>query len=393
MKGKIKLYRNDGESDQGFPVKIILSHQRKTRRKTFAYAKATEWDNTYDLPLGSHPDYEDLYDQISQIKKIFGTRRFNEQNNFDAAFEMLDTSPRKQSLRFIDYGEERAKYMDQVSRTGNARAYRIALKELKKYSSIKRLDEIDRHFMEGFKQHKKSEGLKNTSVRNYLYELRAIYNNAVRTGIIEDKKPFANLFNDIPVRKRRARNAYLEKDDIIKLENTTFTQLNYNRAKDLALLQFYLCGADFMDVCFLRKEQIHNGRVFLKRAKLGEKAYEFDILLHPKAEKIINRYQGSDEVFVFDWPRSEAGYRTFRVKMYRALQQVKKKLEITLSPKDATLTLKVMRHTFATHGKFARIEEDLLRELMGHERNDIDTVYKDKYPEAERDKAQKLIIE
>lgn len=51
-----------------------------------------------------------------------------------------------------------------------------------------------------------------------------------------------------------------------------------------------------------------------------------------------------------------------------------------------------MRHTFATLGKFKRIEEDLLRELMGHERNDIDTVYKDKYPEAQMDAAQVKII-
>ena len=51
-----------------------------------------------------------------------------------------------------------------------------------------------------------------------------------------------------------------------------------------------------------------------------------------------------------------------------------------------------MRHTFATLGKFERIEEDLLRELMGHERNDVDMIYKDKYPEAERDAAQLKII-
>jgi integrase len=393
MKGKIKLYKNDGEGEQGFPVKIILSHDRKTRRKTIAYAKEYEWDEHYNFPLGSHPDYEDLYDQISQVKKKFGTGLFRDLEDFDQAFELLQGSPRKQSLRFLDYGEERAKYMDQVGRKGNARAYRIALKELRKYNSTKSLQDIDRQFLEGFKQYKKSEGLKNTSVRNYLYELRAIYNNAVRAGIIEDKRPFVGLFNDLPVRKRRARNAYLEKEDIQKLEEADFSQLNYNRAKDLTLLQFYFCGADFMDVCYLRKDQIHHGRVFLKRAKLGEKGYEFDLLLHPKAEAIINKYQGKDPVYVFDWPRSEAGYRTFRVKMYRALQQVKKKLKIELSPKDATFTLKVMRHTFATHGKFARIEEDLLRELMGHERNDIDTVYKDKYPEAQRDRAQRSIIE
>jgi integrase len=47
-----------------------------------------------------------------------------------------------------------------------------------------------------------------------------------------------------------------------------------------------------------------------------------------------------------------------------------------------------MRHTFATLAKFKHYDQDLIRELMGHERNDIDTIYKDKYPEVERDAMQ-----
>ncbi len=31
MKGKIQLYKSDKETDQVFPVKLILSHQRKTK--------------------------------------------------------------------------------------------------------------------------------------------------------------------------------------------------------------------------------------------------------------------------------------------------------------------------------------------------------------------------
>jgi hypothetical protein len=33
-------------------------------------------------------------------------------------------------------------------------------------------------------------------------------------------------------------------------------------------------------------------------------------------------------------------------------------------------------------------DQDLIRELMGHEQNDIDTIHRDKYPEAERDAIQ-----
>lgn len=34
------------------------------------------------------------------------------------------------------------------------------------------------------------------------------------------------------------------------------------------------------------------------------------------------------------------------------------------------------------------IMEDVLREIMGHECNDVDTIYKDRYPEKIRNEAQ-----
>lgn len=389
MKAKVVLYENDGVGDQGYPVKIILSHNRKTSRKTIAHSFPDTWDNFYHLPTPYHPDYNNLDEKIRAIRDKAQTEEFQSLQGFKEAYNYL-TFIQKREQDFFIYGEQRAVYMDKVGREGNARAYRIALKELEKYRSVVFFKDITRQFLEAFKQYKKAEGVKNTTVRNYLYEIRAIYNNAVRTGLIEDQRPFTGLFTDIPVRKRRARNAYFEKEDIKQLEQAEFSQKNYNIAVDLALLQFYLCGADLIDVVHLRKDQIYKGRVFLERAKLGEKKYEFDIKLTHKAERLLNKYPGEGEYVMYF--ADNYNYPTFRVKMYRCLQQVKKKLQLKTSPKDHTFTWKVMRHSFATLGKFERIEEDLLRELMGHERNDIDTVYKDKYPEKDRDQAQKQII-
>ena len=52
-----------------------------------------------------------------------------------------------------------------------------------------------------------------------------------------------------------------------------------------------------------------------------------------------------------------------------------------------------MRHSFRTIAKFLFIDVDIVRELMGHERKDIDTIYADKYSEKTRDEAHFKIIE
>jgi hypothetical protein len=43
------------------------------------------------------------------------------------------------------------------------------------------------------------------------------------------------------------------------------------------------------------------------------------------------------------------------------------------------IAVKVARHSFANRAKNLMI--DITRELMGHERDDVDNYYKDKYPE------------
>ena len=65
---------------------------------------------------------------------------------------------------------------------------------------------------------------------------------------------------------------------------------------------------------------------------------------------------------------------------------------IEVQPLGGKIRIKVARHSFATIAKGLFIDTDLLRELMGHERNDVDTIYKDKYPEKVRDEALLKII-
>ncbi|WP_424493946.1 tyrosine-type recombinase/integrase [Salinimicrobium sp. GXAS 041] len=389
MKASIKLFTSDGESDLGFPVKLVLYHDKKVRRKVIAHAKSYEWDSKENIPSVDHPDHENLYEFIFSIKSKSRKKEFKYIHDFDAAFGYL-LKEDQETRDFIAYGEQRALQMEKENRHGNARAYRIALRELYKYQPHITFDDLTNDFLNRFKEYKKSEGNKNSTIKNYLVEYRAIYNVAVRKNITQDKKPFEGLFEDIPVKRRRARNRYLTKEQIKALENLKLDK-SYQRAVDLSLLQFYLCGADLTDIYFLKNEDVVQDRVFLSRNKLGSRGYEFDVLLPEKAKSIIDKYRGKGE-YVFPWKKDPQGYITFRNNHNRNLKILQKRLKIELQPKNDNLTTKVMRHTFATLGKFYRIEEDLLRELMGHERNDIDTVYKDKYPEAERDAAQMKII-
>ncbi|WP_121665271.1 tyrosine-type recombinase/integrase [Mesonia aquimarina] len=394
MKATVKLYKTDGQGEYGFPVKLIISHNRKTRRKTIGYSFEEDWDLTSNLPLPSHDDFEDLYTTILDIRKKAVLSDFRKLDDFPAAFDFFSDKKPTVSLNFYSWMDKRIKLMESQNRNGNASIYRDAKKAFETFSPQLNFKDITPQFIERFKNYQKELGNKNTSIRVYIATIRANYNAAVKAGVIEDKKPFIGALDGVKIKKRRAKNRYLSEETLREFENLSLEHPSYQRAIDFCLLQFYFCGADLIDIYYLKKNDLSNNRVFLTRRKLGDRQYEFDILLTEKAQHIIDKYKCDNpkKEYLFSWPKAWTSYKTFRDNHNRNLKILQKRLAIELLPKNDNLTSKVMRHTFATMGKFARIEEDLLRELMGHERNDIDTVYKDKYPEAERDAAQLKII-
>lgn len=395
MKAKVKLYKNDGKGDLGFPIKLIISHQRKTRRKTISYSQEEDWDPVQEIPKVTHDDFEDLYGRIMDLRKKSAKMEFREILDFEAAFEYLLEKKNRSKLTadFFVWGDRCVAQMVSEDRIGNAKSYQNSLDALQRYSPRLKFSELTPHFLDDFKSFCKGRGNENKTIKHYGIALRAIYNRAVKKKLVENTEPFKGFFEDIPTQDMRKKNRYLGLESIRKLEAADLPE-GQRRSVDLALLQFYLGGADLVDIYYLKKAQLTAKRVFLKRTKLGKKGYEFDVLLPKKGKVIIEKYRDPlQEDYLFPWRKDRLGYDTFSNNLRRDLEKVQKQLKIKLKPKDEKLTSKVMRHSFATLGKFHYFHEDLLRELMGHERRkDIDTTYKDIFPEKERDAAQLKII-
>ncbi|QLE02913.1 phage integrase SAM-like domain-containing protein [Galbibacter sp. BG1] len=396
MKANVKLYTNDGKSPNGYPVKVIITHQKKIKRKTLAHVPEDLWDEVRQVPKPSHPDFESLYTRILEIRAKAVSYKFYELEDVKLAMDfLLDIPNKKKIIDFYTFQEQYCEYMRSVDREGNAISFEDAVKQFKKVAPKLEFVDLNPALVNAFKVNQRKKGNKAVTIRKYLAAMRAIYNAGVEQLGLDNQMPFKGAFRDLKVRVRRQRNRYLERSEINKLKNANLDQVSYQRAVDLALLMFYLGGLDFKDLYYLKKSQIHNDRIFFERIKLGDRGYEFDVKCFPETWLLMEKYPNDDmeSDYVFPWRKTRASYDTFINNLRRDMAKVKELLDIKLSPKNETFTPKVMRHTFATMGKFAHIEEDLLRELMGHERNDIDTAYKDKYPEKERDAAQKLILE
>lgn len=298
-----------------------------------------------------------------------------------------------------------------VPKEGNAENYETALNQLKKNRNEIYISDIDYKLLTELKNVKLSSGKKKSTINTYLKDLKAIYNEGLRRYKLKyDHNPFEGIFKGITVKKNRTKKRNLSKESIRILEC-----FNGNLAKgqqlaiDLFLVQFYSGGQDLIDIYYLERKQISKkDRVYFTRGKLEDGGYEFDVKIFDKSKRVLNRFVPQNN-FIVSGRKDHVGYKNFRSRVNKNLKIVKenynehvKNIEaitkeefhkLELLPLDDNITTKVARHTFSTIGNRMYVEPDLLRSLMGHERDDVDTIYKDVYPEKERDKFHAQIID
>lgn len=401
MQGSIKLdTRTKEKRKNGYPVILVLTGGAKRITGSLRmYFEKDQWDFKNEQPKKDRRAI--LY--IKKKKRLLDELLFAALDDPTLGLvqirkKVLNDDPVVQrSFTFYDFAEmlidEMKMEVDEkgVVKTGNARTYEIAIKQMRKYIPSLQFEEIDYNLLNGFIKYRKGQGNKNTTIHNYLRTYRAIYNEAARRGLIQDQKPFKDVFGSIVVRRNRNVKKHISKQSIELLRGLKGLPGGQQFAVDMWLLQFYFGGQDFKDVYYLENSQINAGRVYFKRGKLGEAAFDFDLLIVEHAKQIIDHYNTGGR-FVFPGRKDPTGYLNVIRRVQKNLVLIQKQLNLQVLPIGGNLGTKVSRHTFATIGRHLFIDPDLLRALMGHERNEIDTIYKDVYPVDVRDAAHLKII-
>lgn len=394
MKITLTLLKSKKPNIKGFPIVVNLRDKNRSKRLFFQLFSFPEhWNDENMLPTKLHPSYYDTTEDVLKLKgKIIELERDNI-TDFKSIEEelkfVLNNKAQKQRNDFFAFADHLIEEMNEDGHKSNATVYNTAKIQFQKYINKIDLSDIDYNILKGFVRRKKIQGLRPATIHNYLRTLRAIYNQAVKLKYVEDTKPFEGVFAGLKVRSHRARKKYLLHEDIAVIEDAKLTGLA-DFVRDIFLLQFYLGGQDLKDIYYLKHSDINKDRIFFQRSKVVN-GYEFDLAIIPKVKAILSKYDEAN--YLFPYRKDHQGYITLRRRFSRYLIIIQELLNIEVKPLGGNLGIKVARHTFANIGKRKGVEEDLLRELMGHERDDVDNYYKDKFPENIRDEAQLTIVD
>lgn len=390
------LRRSTKSGEHAGSLCLRITHERKSRSLTTPFKLyPNEWDN--QARRIKHPDskflrLKHLQQAEEHIKLACNTLQdiidtYEEQGRYTIEDITGNYRLAHDSDKLLCYVEKQALSLIRSEQERTARGYRTVARGLVAFNKGKDipLKHINNCLIKDFEKDMKQKGKTPNTISFYMRNLRAIYNKAIADKHIQAKplNPFKDVYTSIQKTQKRA----LSMDEIQRLNALDLTampqsdkeekspsprQENINegldQAKRLFFFSFHARGMSFVDLAYLRKENIRSGTISYYRKKTGGL---IRLKLTAPMQEIIESFatEVSHSPYVFpiikDQNKShrlqyESGLRlqNSRLKKLSALA----KLE-SMSP---VLSTHVARHSWATLAKRENLPLWVISEGLGH---------------------------
>ena len=212
-------------------------------------------------------------------------------------------------------------------------------------------DDIDSEMLISYEYHLRAKELAPNTISFYMKRLRAVYNNAVEDGYVENKNPFKKVFTSS--------------------EKTSYSP-SKSFARDMFLFSFYTRGMAFVDMAYLQKKNLKDNVLTYRRKKTGQL---LSIRWEDCMESIVNQYSSLSSPFllsIIKEPTSNTRkqYHNALTLINHNLKAIGKELGLTLP-----LTMYVARHSWASIARDEGIPISVISEGMGHDSESTTQIY------------------
>ena len=371
--------------DSSFPIIIRLGHfQKTTSIATGQSVQEMYWDDSKKLVRRSYKGVQSvqflnnlLRSELTKAQEIINRLHYKGELDFLSVTQLKDKIVSKSKYdSFFVYGLAKAKELRESKRFGTARNYEGVLNILKVFNKGKDLkfNELNLNFLERFDRfHLSKQGNTQNGLASYMRTIKAIYNKGIKDGVIErENYPFHNYqIRTVPTEKRAIKVVYIKR--ILELDfeedNSLFNYRNY------FLLSYMTMGMSFIDMAFLQKGNIVDGRIKFQRKKTSK---IYDIKVTEQMSAILKYYISDKKRDDFILPilkreSLELQYKDAQWGLKNYNKGLKKIAE--LCDIEERLTSYVSRHSFATHALFKNIPLSAISAMLGHSKLSTTQIY------------------
>lgn len=292
---------------------------------------------------------------------------------------------------FIEFLDYRISYLDKCGRIGTSRNYRRAKSSLLRFldGNLLTFADLNSSFIDSYQDWLMSRGMCRNSASFHLRILRAVYNKAVKQGLVSQSFPFSGCYTGVDATAKRCVGS-----EIVKRLKTLDLKDNQPLllARDLFLFSIYTRGMSFVDMAYLKKKDIAEEEIIYVRRKT-----KGILRIHVEKETacIINRYRASRPESPYVFPLLSEGESK---KCYDAYQKALalynyrlKKLSEMLGL-CRRLTSYVARHTWASLAYHMSVPVSVISTGMGHKSEMVTRIYLDSLENGVVDDANRMVI-
>jgi integrase/recombinase XerD len=373
------------KKDGKFPIIFRLNHNRKTTSISTGFSiLEIYWDEGKKEVKSNYKEVESvrLLNHLLLKEKAKASNIINKLYD-KGELQYLSLNQVKRNLirktnfdSFLEYGYHLVDELKYVRRFGTARSYECTLKIMKTFANEKdiKFNEINYDFLKKFEKfHLTKEGNSTNGLAAYTRTIRAIFNKGIKDGAIDkDAYPFSEYkIRTTPTKKRAINISYVK--NIMELNLPVEHELFH--ARNYFLISYLLYGMPFMDMAFLKINNIINGRIAYQRKKTSK---NYDIKISETLSKILGFYLKDKTKLEFIFPiikrnTSEQQYKDVIRK--RKIYNKKLKKIADLCGIEQRLTSYVSRHSFATHAMSHDIPLQAISAMLGHSNLNTTQIY------------------
>lgn len=252
-----------------------------------------------------------------------------------------------------------------IGRLGTAKTYRDALASFSRFRNGEdiAIDALDAELMNQYEAWLKAQGVKRNSSSCYLRTLRTLYRKAVEKGLATDKDIFRHVFTGFASTVKRA----LPLDAIRTIRRLSLpdgSDLAFSR--DMFMLCIYLQGISFVDMAYLKKDDIKNGLLQYSRKKTGQSiSIGWELVMQEIVDTYAHLTVGSPYLLPIITKQDGTERRQYE-RMEHKVNRLLKKIG-ALVGLQVPLTTYVGRHCWASTMRDMGVSLSIVSKGLGHE--------------------------
>lgn len=378
---KSKILKNN-ES----PLMLRVTKDRKRKYVSLGISlDPSYWDFSKQQPKPDCPNREYIEMIIADKTKEYSAKiiELKSKNQEFTATTLVEKVNVNTRVGHKTVGDVFLDFIDRL-KTENRKGYALSVRQV--YNSLiefnTHLDipfcDLNITWLKRFEIFLREKGLAENTIGIRFRTLRAVYNIAIEEGIASQANyPFAK-FKVSKIHQETAKRA-LTKEDIECIINFKSTDRYIRFPIDIFAFTYYCGGINFVDIAYLKIENIIDGKLIYQRRKTKKL---IKIPLKAQALDIIYRYHKEASPYLFPILSSFHNTDTKRAnRIHKVITKVNSRLkklgeELGLS---IPLTTYVARHSQATIMKRAGISTSVISEIMGHSSERVTRIYLDRF--------------